>query len=126
MRGFTLAETVLGFGLLSLVIILVLNLFPSSMATVRTAEQRYQAETLASSILEEKSALPFAQLPVAPEIDLGRQIYDQIPYQIYFQVSNADGDPAYLRSLRVRVEWDYKTHHRQVLREVLVHKLPSI
>lgn len=115
----------LGFALLSVILILVINLFPSSMATVRTAEQRYQAETLAASILEAKSTLPFTQLPVGPEVDLGRQIYDQIPYQIYFQVSNSDGDPLYLRSLRVRVEWQVKSHNRTVIREVLIHKLPT-
>lgn len=125
MRGFSLAETVLGFALVSLVVILVINLVPSSMATVRSAEQRYRAETLAGSILEQKSSLPFAQLPIGPEQDLGRQIYDQVPYQLYFQVSSSDGDPIYLRALRVRVAWSVKNRDRQISRELLIHHLPS-
>ena len=124
-RGFSLAETILGFAMISLVVVLVVNLVPSSMATVRTSEQRYRAETLAGSVLEEKSGLPFQQLPVGLVQDMGAQIYDQVAYQIYFQVSSSDGDPQYLRALRVSVEWNFKRHNRKVVREVLVHHLPG-
>lgn len=123
-RGFSLAETLLGFALISLVVVLVINLIPSSMATVRSSEQRYRAETLAQNVLEERAGLPFSQLAVGLSQDLGSQIYEQVAYQIYFEVAAADGDPQYLRSLRARVQWNARNRGHEVLRELLVHRLP--
>ena len=124
-RGFSLAETILGFALVSLIVVLVVNLVPTAMTTIRSAEHRYRAETLAASILEEKSDVAFQELPIGLDQDLGRHTYDQVDYHIRFQVHPCGGDPRYLRALRVLVQWKFKKRQRQIEVEVLSHRLPT-
>ena len=122
-RGFSLAETMFALGLLGLVVVLILNIFPSSMATVRSAEQRSHAESVANSKLEEQVEVPFDQLPLGLDKDLGSQNFLQVDYHARLQVLKADGDPRYLRAVRVNVDWTVRGLRRQVVRELLIHRL---
>jgi len=61
-RGFSLIETIFAASILSIVIMVLFNLYPSSLLAVRRAEHRLEATTLAQSILESKRAMPFSQL----------------------------------------------------------------
>lgn len=120
-RAFTLVENLLAFTLISLVLILLLNLFPSSMATVRKSEQRYTAMTLAGSRLEDQTALPFSKLVVGSSEQSQHQ-----DYQIRTQVLAIDGEnKAWLKLIRVTVSWKYRDQSRQVVRETRVHRLAS-
>lgn len=69
-RGFSLIETIFAASILSIVLMVLFNLYPSSLLAVRRAEHRLEATTLAQSILEAKRALPFSQLAtLAPNTD---------------------------------------------------------
>lgn len=70
-RAFALGESLLGFSLISLVLILLLNLFPSSLATVRRSEQRFKALTLADNRLEQQAAEKFSSLVGLQEVQEG-------------------------------------------------------
>lgn len=61
-RGFSLIETIFAASILSIVLMVLFNLYPSSLLAVRRAEHRLEATTLAQSILESKRAMPFSQL----------------------------------------------------------------
>ena len=125
-RGFSLVELLMSFALLGLVIVLLLNLFPSSIAAVRLGEQRYRAQTMASSLLEQKMSVPFSQLLVGTRVTLPVQQFEGVDYQSRLEVDKVTGsDPAVLRSVRVSVEWTVRGMTRREVREVLMHRLPS-
>ena len=116
----------MSFALLGLVIVLLLNLFPSSIAAVRLGEQRYRAQTMASSLLEQKMSVPFSQLLVGTRVTLPVQQFEGVDYQSRLEVDKVTGsDPAVLRSVRVSVEWTVRGMTRREVREVLMHRLPS-
>lgn len=118
-RGFTLVENLMAFTLIALVIILLLNLFPSSMATVRKSEQRYEALTLAGNVLEQQAALPFGKLVVDSVHD--SKVGD---YKVRVEVLKVNGeDVNWLKRVRVTVSWTYQEQVREVTRELRLHRL---
>lgn len=118
-RGYTLVENLMAFTLIALVMILLLNLFPSSMATVKRSEQRYEALTLAGNLLEQQAALPFSKL--VPGSAVESKVGD---FKIRTEVRTIDGeDPSWLKSVRVTVSWTYQEQTREVVRELRVHRL---
>ena len=125
-RGLSLVETIFSLALLALVLIVVLNLFPSSMATVRVAEQRYRAETLAASVLDDQVSQPFSSLTVGLSQDLAASIYDQVAYRPHLDISAAGTeDPNYLKSVKITVQWTYRGQPRAVIRELWIHHMPG-
>ncbi|MHB2019229.1 MAG: type IV pilus modification PilV family protein [Candidatus Xenobia bacterium] len=61
-QGFSLIEVIFAASLLSLVMLMMFNLYPSSLLTIRQAEHRLEATALAQSILEQYRAGPFSTL----------------------------------------------------------------
>ena len=123
-RAFTLVENLLAFTLISLVLILLLNLFPGSMATVRKSEQRYKAITLADAVLEQQAALAFSKLSVPTSQDLDPVDYEQTHYTRHLEILPVTGeDQAWLKLIRVTVSWTYREQSRQVVQELRVHRL---
>ncbi|HEY4002564.1 MAG TPA: prepilin-type N-terminal cleavage/methylation domain-containing protein [Candidatus Xenobia bacterium] len=59
-RGFSLVEVIFAASLLSLVMLMMFNLYPTSLLTIRQAEHRLQANSLAQAVLESYRAGPFA------------------------------------------------------------------
>lgn len=124
--AFTLVETLLSITLLGFVMILVMNLFPTSMASVRKAEQRYHAGTLASSILEQQASLPFQQLAVGTSRDLYTDTAQSVQYRPHLEIQKVAGeDVRFLKSLRVTVKWTVRQQTHEIVRELWVHHLPS-
>lgn len=117
-RAATLMEVLLAFTLTALLLILILNLFPSAMATVLRAEQRQVAGNLAESLLERKASLAFDQLPV------GKVENTPGEYATRFEVTGvANEDPQFLRALSVTVTWSAKGRTFQVRRGLWLHRL---
>jgi prepilin-type N-terminal cleavage/methylation domain-containing protein len=105
-RGVTLIESILALSLLSVLLIVLLNLFPSSMRAVRQAEERQAAHALASSLLEQQAALPFASLTPGPPRDLPPQTIDKVRFESTLEVFRVpDSEEKFLRGLRVVVLW---------------------
>lgn len=123
-RAFTLAETAVSLGIISLVLIFVLNLFPSALVAQKGAEERLQAGSLARSILEQQLDVPFQQLPVGLRRDLDPVTLEGVLYQIRFEVDqDATANPKFLRVLRVVIRWQTRGQQRKIQRELRKHRL---
>lgn len=124
-RGFGLTETVLSFALIGLLLVFVLNLFPSALAAQRNADERLQAATVARSALEQQLDLPFNQLPVGLRRDLEPVTIGAIQYKIRLEVDQSpSADPNYLRVVRMMVRWQSRGMEREIQRELCKHRLP--
>lgn len=116
-RAFSLLETVFAIALVGFILILVVNLVPSSVLAVRRGEEQLQAENLARSVLEEARAAPFSALAVGtstppspdPNFTLSREV---------FAVPNASVDRTL--GVRVTVGWSRSGRPQQIVREVWV------
>lgn len=114
-RGLSLLETVVATFLFLLVVMLVVNLFPSSLFSLQQAELKQRAERLAQSRLNEVRVKKFSSLTptaLAPEDEFTSRL-DVLPYP----GSN-------LKILRVTVEWTERNEKRHVEREVWVTDVP--
>ena len=115
----------MSLALLGLVLVFLLNLFPTSMSTVRISEQRFRAGTLASNALEQQTALAFGPLPASGTY-LPAQTIDQVHYELYLEILPCGAeDPQYLRILRCTVTWSFRGQKRSVVREVWQHQMPG-
>ena len=124
-RAFSLAETALSLTLIGLLLLFVLNLFPSALVAQKTAEHRLTASSLARSLLEEQMDQAFGQLPVGLERTLPPVSSGGVEYQPRFTVTaSPQADPKYLRVLRLEVRWEFRGQTRLVVREVWKHQLP--
>jgi prepilin-type N-terminal cleavage/methylation domain-containing protein len=119
-QGLTLIEIIVSLLILSLVLILVLNLFPSSMAAARQGEQIVQADNIASSLLDEYAGKPFSKLVIGVE-DLEDREYDHVIYKPRLQILDIGGtDPDNLKGLRATVEWTVRGQKRTAVHELWV------
>lgn len=121
----SLLETILALFLLALMVLMLANLFPSSVLTARRGETRVEADLLAESILAEQMTRPFDELVLGPPTDLspvaGEGGMTFLPTLEIFQVDTRD--VTYLKGLRVTVRWQRQEHKREVVHEVWVPNL---
>lgn len=114
-------ETVLGFTLLALAGLALLNLLPTVLLSTRLSQQRLQAATVAQSLLDERrqgKLDPLANYQCDP-VQLDATIF----YPTLW-VDTVAGKPA-LRKLKVEVEWVAPGSRRQTLtRHLTVCRLP--
>ncbi len=123
-KGFTLAEIAVSLGIVSLLLLFVLNLFPSALVAQKGAEERLQAGSLARSLLEQQLDVPFGQLPVGLRRSLPAVNRDGVLYQVQLQVDASQGvDARFLRVLRVMVRWQSRGQQRSLQRELHKHRL---
>ena len=126
MRAFTLVETLLSMTLLGLVCILVLNIFPSALFSVRSGEERYLAGSLADTILEEESARSFGERPVGTTRELSPIKVDQVEYRRKLEVLSVNtADPQYCRAFRATVEWTARGVSHRIVREIWRYRLKN-
>jgi len=114
-RGFSIIETIFAASILSIVIMVLFNLYPSSLLAVKRAEHRLEATTLVQSILEEKRAGPFTALTaLSPETyynitppPAGEDGVQLKPKFKVFLVPNTESawPPKRIVGLQVVVEW---------------------
>ncbi|MBI3925991.1 MAG: prepilin-type N-terminal cleavage/methylation domain-containing protein [Armatimonadetes bacterium] len=123
-RGFSLLETVVAGSLLALVMLLLFNLFPSSMLALRQGEQQIQADAVAQSALDQVRSEGYGKLQPGEvrrlqPVRRGSLVYT--PTLEVFQV--ADADPNLLKGLRTTVSWQERGESRQVVHEIWIHGL---
>ena len=124
-RAFTLAETAVSLALVGLVLLFVLNLFPSALVAQRSADERTRAVGLARTLVEQQLDLSFQVLPVGLRSTLNPVVIDGVTYQPELQVdSSPQADPAYLRVIRVIVRWRTRSQDHVIQRELWKHRLP--
>lgn len=126
-RGVSLLEIIFSLFLLGLIIVMVANLYPSTLGSVRYTGQRLEANNLASSVIDQQMAVPFDQLLPGPPQALptvnGKGTVYRPSLEIYLP-NEPNTRPGLLIGLRVRVEWvDHGISH-SVVREVTRVKSP--
>jgi uncharacterized protein (TIGR02598 family) len=137
MRGFSLVETIFAASILSIVLMVLFNLYPSSLLAVKRAEHRLEATTLAQSVLEKKRTRPFGELnSLSPgqyytadqDADLKALRPPQSPdgvqlepeFQI-FHIPDPDTDPGRLLGLRAKVKWkETSKRSQEVVQELWI------
>lgn len=104
--GLTLAETLVSLCLLSLLMVAVLNLFPTTMMVVRGTRTGWLARLAAQNEIERLAAIPFADLHVGT-------VKDE-------DVTLSDGAKIHLRSAVAEVEGHYTNtpDHRPLLKRI--------
>ena len=123
-RGHSLLEIVVCISLLSMVIVLVMNLFPVALTTLRHAENKYQASNLAKSVLDDWSSRPFASLTPGTLQNLNAVPVEGGVLQPVLEIYNVPkSDPNYLRSIRVDVGWSEKSSPYHTVQELWVHNI---
>ncbi len=115
-----MAEAILCFAILTLVIILIFNLYPTSVASVRVSGQRLQAISLADTLIDRQLERPFKQLvpaaPVALPVEKARGAELRPTLEIY-AVNEPGVTPGLLVGIRVRVQWTDHGVTREIVRE---------
>lgn len=125
-RAFSLTETILAFGLVAWVLVLMLELIPSSLYLAKAQDRQQRAAVLARSQLaqqaERLAADWEAPLPQpSPVTDGG------LTYNVQTALENPPaGSPAGLRRLAVTVRWDYRGVSKSLTRAWLVHPLRPV
>lgn len=122
MRGLSLLETVVATFLFTLVVVLVMNLFPSSLFSLQQAELKQRAERLAQSRLNEQRARKFSSLVLNSSTPLTAEDWEGHKLKPVLEVLPHAGTD--LKILRVTVTWEERNQIRKVSREVWVTDVP--
>ena len=123
-RGLSLLETIVSLFLVATIVVVVANLFPSALVSVRQSEALTQAGLIAESLLDEQMSRPFEDLVLQPETWLETQNVDGTDFVCYLEVFQVDSrDTEFLKGLRVKVTWQNGELNRQVVHEVYTTSL---
>lgn len=123
-RGLSLLETILSIFLLGMVVLVVMQLFPTSFLATRRSEQRAQAARVAEDVLSRQRALPFGQLIVGAT-ELEPVVSGGVSYAPRVEVFAPEGaNPDKLNGIRVTVNWQERGKTWSVSRDFLQLKLP--
>lgn len=118
----TLAESVLAIFLLSLIVLLVFNLYPTAISSLRGSGQNLQANDVASSVLAEYQEKRFNSLVVGPAVTLpgrpGRGT-EFIPSVEIFDINRPGVDTTKVKGIRVRVSWVDHGRTHSLVRETV-------
>ncbi|MEW6281321.1 MAG: hypothetical protein AB1758_22110 [Candidatus Eremiobacterota bacterium] len=116
----SLAETVAAATILALTIAFVVNLLPSSVLSVRLAENKLRAGQLAQNVLEE-SRQDFAGLPLGGPVALPTVQEGAATFQLSREVLPVSDIPGgRLKLVKVTVSWTERKVERRVTRQLTV------
>lgn len=120
-KGLTLTETIFALFLLGTVLVLLFNLFPTSVVALRQAEARNRAHQIANGVITRQMSLPYSQLVASGPTPLNPVASGGVTFQPTLEVFDIPGrNPLYLRGLRVTVNWSVGDKQHQVNQEVWV------
>lgn len=120
-RGLSLVEIIVSLALLAAVLIFVLNLFPTALATLNRVEFNHDLDQRARGLLELYAAQSPADWPVGPARSLPSFEVQNTPVQASLEVQKyADSDPERLVKLRLVLNWNQTGRARTLVRESLV------
>lgn len=103
MRGFTIVEVMVGTMILCIACFALMDLFPTSIQTLRKGQDMTCAVELAQQVLEQQRSTPFAQIAVGTQ--QSNTVIDGSTYQVKTVVSASS---ARLKVIVVTVTWDTK------------------
>lgn len=119
----SIAQTLIAIFLVALLILVIFNLFPTTVLANRQGSERLQASTLAQSALAEARSTPFDKLILGSSLTLPEQQVQGVVYQSVLRVLPPDsGDPTRLKVLEVTVEWRSRNVERSLQERLWVHR----
>lgn len=122
--GLTLAETLLSLTLLTLVMLAVLNLFPSALANARLTRTGWLVRAAAQNEVEKLAGRPFGALQVGWSQEKDVQLPDGSQAHLASSIEAAAGHPQrLLKRIRCQVSWKGRATRKTALEEVYVHAL---
>ncbi|MHC9541658.1 MAG: hypothetical protein AB9903_19305 [Vulcanimicrobiota bacterium] len=124
-RGVSLAEIVITITLLGFIFMILFNLYPSSIATMRHAQHLIEASNMAQSILETQREGAFSSFDTAPSLP-ERHGSDGTAYTFTFSpvaVPSPQSDT--LKGVRVTVTWLERKKTCSVTKEMYVCNIPK-
>lgn len=114
-------EFVLGLFLLSFLVLMIFNLFPSSLFAIRHSEARSLADSVAQSYLHRERTRPFDELSLGERRESVE--LEQTTLDVVITVSQVpDSDPEFLKSIRVEVRWNSRQGSKSVLQELWISR----
>lgn len=131
-RGLSLLELIFTATLLALVFMVMLNLLPSAMMSVRQSEHRVRASALAQAIMDELSSMSYTDLEqdrtyiIGSPGDIGamlarqeRTLDDGTVLEPTLEVSGVAGiSRRSLAHVRLTLSWKERTGPRALVREL--------
>lgn len=119
-----MAETLVSLTVLILVMLSVLNLFPSSMSILRTTRSGWLARAAAQDRIEEMASRPFATIPIGFDEEGEITLSDDSKCHFHTTVSAVDGHkPEHLKRVRCQVTWKGKVNEKSASQEMYVHSV---
>ena len=119
----SIAETLIAIFLVALLILVVFNMFPTTVLANRQGSERLQAVTVAQSGLAEARTRRFDLLVVGSSEALPAKINRGITYNSELTVLSPDkGDPDRLKVLEVTVTWTSRNVTRSISEKLWVHR----
>lgn len=117
-RGLSTTETIFSLFVVTLLVVLVLNLFPATMLGIRRNEHRLQAEEVAQSTLDQYQVKAFDEL-VLGNTALPSVRLQNFEYTVAVRVSEDTVQPSdRLRNIKVTVGWVHRGKTEQLSRDV--------
>ncbi len=117
-EGFSLAETIFATFVISLVMMTLFSLFPSSALAVKRAEMTVLADSIAEQHLEIYRAEAFDALTLSGPVNLSPQTIKGVTFQPVVEIVQVPpSDPDLLKSVRITVDWSHSRHNYQTVHE---------
>lgn len=108
-RGLSLIEVIFAFTLLGLILMVLFNLFPASVMSVKHAELRIKAIAIAQSILDNKRAAAFSSFALGAESVDDSSFDSGNEFETTLECYNVDlTDSNNLKRMRATVVWSEK------------------
>jgi len=124
-RGYSLAETILSFFLMTFALLVVVNLFPGNLRASRNSELSLQAQSVADEALEQARAGGFSRLAKGKQAPV-ESFRNGTKYVRVLEVAEVAGQNfANLKSLKIRVTWQFSSRPLELVREVWVSNVRS-
>ena len=121
--GLSLTEVIFAASILGLVMMVLFNLYPTAILSVKVAEHKLKAANLAQSILEEKKSGKFSDLYNPPPLTdvKGNDGVIYHPSYVAFDVPGAN--PANLKGIRATVTWKERIRDYSISQELYICKV---
>lgn len=118
--GFSLAEVIITITLLGFIMMVLFNLYPSSIRAIRHAQHRLEASNFAQSIIETKREGPFGSFDAALsdqlESDDGTVFYAEC-------ISVTPTGAQYMKGVQVTVSWQERDDLYTTTKELFISKV---
>jgi hypothetical protein len=125
--GVTLAELVITVTLFGFIIMLLFNLYPSSIGALKHAQLLFESSGLAQSKLEEIRRQPFTVLdnppgPINDAFSDGTTYqlkYDKIDMKLLDSTINTD----MLKGIRITISWKERSNEYKIFKDLYISKI---